>query len=101
MRASRATCVQPDSVHLVSPDVIPRVRQDVEVKLEAVGLKMEGNRIIGLNKTVKGSVKMTAPLYDPGIHKPGDRVMVKSPYSKKMQEIVIPLVDADGYAYEE
>lgn len=90
MKASRATCVQPDSVQLVRPDVQP--------KLEAAGLKMEGNRIIGYNVPSKTSPGI--PLYDSSIHKPGDRVLIKSPYSKKMQEIVIPSVDADGHSYE-
>lgn len=92
MKASRATCVQPNPVHPVRPDVQP--------KPETVGLKMDGHRIVGLIKAVK-EVKSDIPIYDPSIHKPGDRVLIKSPYSKKMQEIVIPSVDADGHSYEE
>ncbi|KKN74708.1 hypothetical protein LCGC14_0387500 [marine sediment metagenome] len=36
------------------------------------------------------------PLYNPTIHKPGDRVMVKPNYGKKLVEIVIPELDDDG-----
>ena len=83
--------------HGVTPNVTPSVTS----KLEAVGLKMEGNRIIDLIIIRPKEITNDVPLYDPSIHKPGDRVMIKSPYSKKMQEIVIPLVDADGHSYEE
>ena len=36
------------------------------------------------------------PLYNPAIHKSGDKVLVKPLYGKKLVETVIPLLDADG-----
>lgn len=36
------------------------------------------------------------PLYNPQIHGPSDRVLIKSPYRKKLVEIVIPELDAGG-----
>lgn len=36
------------------------------------------------------------PLYNPAIHGPGDRVMVKPLYGKKLVETVIPELDAGG-----
>lgn len=42
--------------------------------------------------------KPVIPIYNPDIHRPGDRVLMKSPYSKKMIEVVIPELDADGNA---
>lgn len=63
------------------------------------GLKMDGKRIIGVNKRIPAPIQEGIPLYNPSIHGPGDRVMVKSPYSKKMVLTVIPMLDDDGNKY--
>lgn len=55
------------------------------------GLVMQGNRIVG---TVKPTSNL--PLYDARKHKAGARVMIQSPYSKRLIEMVIPELDADG-----
>lgn len=77
------TCVQPNPVHpklgLVQPE----------------GLIMEGNRILGVKANVEPQT--STPIYNPAIHKPGDRVLVRPPHSKKLIEIVIPELDADGH----
>ena len=65
----------------------------VAVKPTIVGLKMEGNRITG---SVKPNVQPNAPLYNPIIHRAGDRVLIKPPHSKQLIETVIPTIDADG-----
>lgn len=38
------------------------------------------------------------PLYNPSVHKPGDRVMIRNPHTRKLVEAVIPEIDADGNA---
>ena len=59
------------------------------------GLIMEGNKILGVQP--KSNPKEEGiPLYNPQIHRPGDKVMIKSPYSKKLIETTIPELDADG-----
>ena len=62
------------------------------------GLIMEGNRIIGVQPKVpspsEGEVNI--PLYNPAIHRLGDRVLIKPPYGKKLIETVIPEIDAEG-----
>ena len=69
------------------------VRPGLAGKLKAVGIELKGNKI--------AKVDSQAPIYNPLIHRAGDRVMMKSPYSKKLIEMVIPNVDADGHVYEE
>ena len=64
-------------------------------RLKVAGLTMEGNRIIAVKKALP-DVKI--PLYNPAVHRAGDRVLVKPPYSKRLIEMVIPELDADGNA---
>jgi len=52
---------------------------------------MQGNRIVGLSPK---SVNPVVPLYNPTIHKIGDRVMVRQ--GNRLIETVIPDLDADG-----
>lgn len=68
----------------------------IRPKLEAVGLKLEGNRIISVSKQI--DVKPNLPLYNPAIHKPGDKVLLRLPYSKKLVPYIIPDLDAGGQA---
>ena len=44
----------------------------------------------------KESQVSTVPLYNPSVHKAGDRVLVSSPYNRKLIETVIPELDAGG-----
>ena len=71
------------------------LRPDVKTQLKS--LKMEGNRILGLTKTAE-----KPPLYNPAIHRVGDRVLIKPPHGKRLIETIIPKIDADGnMIYEE
>ena len=72
------------------------LRPDVKTQLKS--LKMEGNRILGLIKMVE---KPAVPLYNPAIHRPGDRVLIKPTYGKRLVETVIPILDADGNSIPE
>lgn len=83
---------------LVKPMSNPDTPQDVKPAI--AGLKMDGNKIMGLAKPSvqpKGGEAPLIPLYNPAIHKPGDRVLVKPPYGKKLIEMTLPEIDADGY----
>ena len=40
--------------------------------------------------------EVSLPLYDPAIHRPGDKVMVKPVYGKKLMPVVLPELDAGG-----
>lgn len=44
----------------------------------------------------KPQEKPIIPLYNPAIHKPGDRVLVRPRYGKSNIETVIPELDAGG-----
>ncbi len=63
----------------------------VKPKLESVGLKLEGNRIVRLEKL---DVKPSIPVYNPAIHGAGDTVLVQR--GKRMVPTTIPSLDADG-----
>jgi len=77
-------------------------QDDVKTLLEAQGLTLEGNRIVGTAKqAVVSSESVTVPLYNPSVHKPGARVLVRPPYGKREIEIVIPEIDADGHPVPE
>ena len=61
------------------------------------GLKMEGNKIVGIEAKQVGQTKPNIPLYSPYEHyESGDRVLVQR--GKRMVETVIPEVDAEGNA---
>lgn len=74
------------------------------------GLKIEGNKIVGLlechdaqDKT-RGSVtpappKPLIPLYDRAIHKTGDKVLMR--HGRRLIETVVPELDLDGNPIEE
>lgn len=83
MRQSRATYVQPNSPVVVQPNPLDAVQP----KLEAVGLKLDGN-VVSL--AGQPSVKRTTlpPIYDYNIHKPGDRVRVWQ--GNQLVEAVVP-----------
>ena len=58
------------------------------------GLVMKGNIIMGVQPKLP-----IVPLYNPSIHKPGDKVRMLSPFKNKLIEVVIPELDADGNPY--
>lgn len=65
----------------------------------AIVLSIEGyKRLIEGYKGNKQNDSQPIPLYNPAIHRAGDRVLVKPGKSKKLVEVVIPEVDADGNA---
>lgn len=75
-------------------------KHHVKTHLEAQGLTLEANRIVSAKKgSVFPSESIRVPLYNPSVHKPGDRVLIKPPYSKKLIEMTIPNLDADGNPY--
>ena len=59
------------------------------------GLQMEGNRIVGVSSRLERN-DVSIPLYNPAIHRAGDRVLIKPPHSKRLVETVIPELDAGG-----
>lgn len=61
------------------------------LKLQTVGLTLEGNKIVGVTK---GAMPLRFPVYNPVIHKAGDRVKMFD--GNKMTEMVVPDLDADG-----
>ena len=48
------------------------------------------------SQPVVHSVDTTVPLYNPAIHRAGDRVLIRHPHTRKLVETVIPHLDADG-----
>jgi len=72
--------VQMEAFAIANKPVIP--------KLEAVGLKLNGNKI--LSKQLDADI----PLYNPMKHRVGDRVLVQK--GKRFIEIVIPELDDEG-----
>lgn len=88
MRALRATCVQPSPVQ---PEA-----QGVKNKTIANLCQMVKN-IENRDKVPQRPLgEASLPLYNPSIHKPGDRVLMKPLYGKRLVETVIPMLDADG-----
>ena len=74
----------------------PTFQPNLLTKLEKAGLKLKGNAIVGIAKQVAHPYFVQPPIYNPAIHRPGDKVMMRSPYNRKLIETVIPELDADG-----
>lgn len=53
----------------------------------------QSNSLKGVNATE------IPPIYNPAIHKPGERVRIMK--SKKWQEVIVPEIDGDGHAIPE
>ena len=64
------------------------------VKPNIPGLTMEGNRIVGVQPKPSVQPKTLTPLYNPSIHKVGDKVLIR--HRGRLVETVIPELDADG-----
>ncbi len=79
--------VQPKPIISVQPKPL----EVVQPKLKASGLVMQGNRIVGITKHVEAP---KLPLYNPAIHRPGDRVLVQQ--GKRFIPAIVPTLDADG-----
>ncbi len=64
------------------------------------GLVVEGNKIIGVAPKAAATMANPPldplPLYNPMVHKPGDKVMVYQ--EKRLVSVVVPEVDADGHS---
>ena len=87
--------IQPNSnlnpVQLVQP------KQEKIVKLQGVIDALQSKSSL-LKEEARGKL----PMYNSQIHKPGDRVLVKPSYSKRLIETVIPEIDGEGNPiYEE
>ena len=61
-------------------------------KLKAVGLALDGNKISRENKPLAPA---TISLYNPAIHKVGDKVLVQQ--GNRFIETIVPDLDADGH----
>ena len=61
----------------------------VQPKLEAVGIKLEGNKIVGIEREV-----VRVPLYNSSVHKAGDRVLVHQ--GNRLVEVTVPELDGSG-----
>ena len=78
-------------------------RSSVKPKLTIAGLQMEGNRILSVkpksNLNTQLDVKPNLPIYNPHIHRPGDRVLFK--VGKKLVETTVPELDGGGQPIQE
>jgi len=80
MRKRRATMP-------VRPVLDPSVRP-----VGILGLRMDGNKILGLDKTATPTMpKERPPVYNPVVSKPGDKVIYNG------QVVTVPELDADGH----
>ena len=88
-----AQCNGNKSGRLLKTDAEQAIRQGVTVTPTLEALRQ-------IIKGIKGKEQPEAsiPLYNPQIHRPGDTVLVRPQYgrSKKLMEITIPQLDADG-----
>lgn len=76
--------------------IIKRLKRGVYPMKTIPGLKIEGNRIVGVVKPdEQASSLATLPLYNPAIHKPGDRVRIQK--FGRWQTVTIPELDGDGH----
>ncbi len=110
MKGRKTTVISvrlPDTVHAILKErakelsvseyikkqILHSVNQSVNTteKLEVAGIRLEGNRIV--KKTAK-SLPESVPLYNPMVHRAGDKVLVQR--GKKLVETIIPELDADG-----
>jgi len=112
---------QPNPVHPVEPVVQPNVEPDefaeIDVVLEpqsrtakGIVVSREKGKFVGcidepdvrpdtlamLDKAMKQ--KGTVRLYNPQVHRAGDRVLIQR--GKRLVEVTIPLIDGDGNSYE-
>jgi hypothetical protein len=84
MRKFRATSVQPNAEKPVQPKLVQR--------LVAAGLRIEGNKIsLGSKQAV---AQPDLPIYNPTIHRPGDKVLVK--VGGRLVPMIVPVLDGDG-----
>jgi len=60
------------------------------------GLIMEGNKIVGIEAKQVAQVEPGLPIYNPAIHKPGARVLMKTP--RGLVGVIVPEIDAEGNA---
>ena len=91
-RKRQAKKIQPNSNLIIPPAFQPKPAKPFQPSTPRIpGLTMVGNRIIGVQP--KADI---IPVYNPSIHGPGDVVMMRSPYSRKMIKTTIPSLDAEG-----
>ena len=74
-------------------------RSNADVRPTIPGLIMKGNQIIGVAEEVKGNKPIfpepvILPLYNPAVHKAGDKVLIRQ--GKRLVEMVVPEMDVDG-----
>ena len=65
----------------------------LQPKLNIPGLKIEGNKIIGVELQPKVEVLQPIPRYNPKVHKEGDRVLRF--FNNKWVEVTVPEIDLD------
>lgn len=107
MRRSRSvqpTCnlttdksVQPKPLQRVQPSAIERTSS----KLQAAGLQIQGNRIMGVSRLHNEPVQPKLPICTPANWRsftPGERVLVRR--GRRMVETVVPELDGDGNPME-
>ena len=75
----------------------------MRMRHQEAGLVLEGNHtsqaLQSKSSPVKTESNSRLPLYNPAIHGAGDRVLVRP--GKKLIEITIPEIDADGRSMPE
>ena len=65
----------------------------LQPKLNIPGLKIEGNKIIGVELQPKVEVLQPIPRYNPKVHKEGDKVLRF--FNNKWVEVTVPEIDLD------
>ena len=85
------------------PTVKTQDKTDREAKLEKAGLTVGKNGLLDLTGSTRRPLQEESnsriPVYNPAIHKAGDRVLVQR--GKRMVETIIPVLDAGGQAVPE
>ncbi len=102
LEAHGATQVQPKVVQPIEDAINRGVVLNPCIEIETISPKILS--AVGLVQSsvqpddieIEEEVKPKVPLYNPQIHRAGDRVMVQK--GKRLIETIIPELDADGYA---
>ncbi len=101
--ASQRGCNLPDAIHELiengATQAKTQPRNVVTGDVQIPGLVMEGNKIIRtapkIASTMTAQPQNALPLYNPMVHRPGDRVRVLR--GNKLIAVTIPELDADGH----
>lgn len=80
-----SSVVVPNDVTPVIPNVIPKLP----------GLILQGNKIVGIERQPATMPQEFIPLYNPSLHRTGDKVKMRDRQGKT-QVLIVPELDVDG-----